>query len=95
MLIELFKDEDGFIRGFRHGWGPRAVPPVAENLFDINKSDFNSLVDFLAGRPVQVSPLKGKGDWASGTLALIAFDMATVEVQSSENSSFFATAKGL
>lgn len=95
MLVELFKDDNGFVTGFRHGWGPAAVAPVPENVFEVNKSDFNGLVDFLAGRPVTVSPLPGQGDFASGTLALIAHDMATVEVQSSENASFYDAAKGL
>lgn len=95
MLIELFKDDQGFVTGFRHSWGPEAVAPVPENTFDIKTADFNGLVDFLAGRPVTISPLPGQGDFASGTLALIAHDMATVEVLSSENSSFFDTAKGL
>lgn len=95
MLIEIFKDENGFITGFRHGWEPGAVHPVPANTFEINKSDFNGLVDFLAGRPVTVSPLPGQGDFASGTLALIAHDMATTEVFSSDNSGFFENAKGL
>ncbi len=90
--IELFLDSDGFIRGFRHGWGPRAVPPVAENVYAINKSDFNSLVDFLAGRPVTVSPIVGTGDWASRALGLIAHDVATVEAKSSKNAGFFENA---
>ena len=92
MLIELFKDRDGFIRGFRHGWTAKAVPPVPENTFDINPSDFQSLENFLAGRPVTVSPLVGTGDWASRALGLIAHDVATVEVKSSENAGFFENA---
>lgn len=93
MLIELFKDAAGFVTGFRHGWSPAAIAPVPDNTFDINPSDLNSLVDFLAGRPVTVSPLQGTGDWASRALGLIAHDMATVESVSSENSSFFDSAK--
>ena len=92
MLVELFKDREGFVRGFRHGWTANAVPPVPENTFEINPSDFQSLVNFLAGRPVTVSPLQGVGDWASRSLALIAHDIATVDATSSENSGFFKTA---
>jgi hypothetical protein len=95
MLIELIKDKESQVTGFRYGWGRLAVPPVPENVFEINKSDFNGLVDFLAGRRVVVSPILGIGDFASGNLALIALDIASTEVFKTENSSFFETAKGL
>jgi hypothetical protein len=95
MLIELYKDSHGLVTGFRHSWGPFAVKPFTENVFDIRAADFNCLVEFLAGRPVTVSPLQGQGDFASGTLALVALDIATTEVFKSDNSGFFETAKGI
>lgn len=92
MLIELFKDHNGFVTALRHSWGAGAVRPVAENVYDIPEADLPHLVEFVAGRPVTVSPIPGVGDFASHALGLIAHDIATVEAQSSANAGFMENA---